>query len=79
MITVQRSDVSDGAAAMVRLDANTRHIAAAEEIKLLTARLVTLMEQQQNRGGEPARCANKAIDRFEEAAMWAVKAVTTGL
>jgi hypothetical protein len=51
-----------------------------ESIKSLTAQLIDICEDLKNAGpnGEATRCVFYAQSRYEEAAMWAVKAATTG-
>ena len=42
-----------------------------------TAEMIDGLEKMVQQGGEAQRCAELAQDRFEEACMWATKALTT--
>jgi len=65
--------VNKKAMAMVRADFNPSGLQKVDEVKLITARLITLM--QDGLDLDP-RCAALAITHYENAAMWAVKALT---
>lgn len=71
-------DASPSALGLVRLGFNPSGLSAVDQFKLLTAFLVTLLEPIRDARGDGGRCAAVAITRFEEAAMWAVKAATAG-
>lgn len=45
-------------------------------VKQNTAVLIDMVEPIRENGGEAGRCAAIAQTKFEEAAMWAVKAIT---
>lgn len=45
-------------------------------VKQITAGLIDEMLPLVERGGEVARCAALAMTKYEEACMWAVKAIT---
>lgn len=45
-------------------------------VKALAAELISRLQLIVNNGDEAARCAAIAQTKFEEAAMWAVKALT---
>lgn len=70
-------DLSPTARAMVRLDFNPSRTDRVDNIKILTAALITECEAIRD-GGTGAREAAIAIHEFEAAAMWAVKAATAG-
>ena len=78
MIAISRDDVSESAAGMVRASFNPSGLGGVDEIKLLSARLITLMEPIRDARGDGGRCAAVAITQIEGAAMWAVKAATAG-
>lgn len=78
MITIDSSNVSETAAGMVRASFNPSKLSGVDEIKLLSARLITLMEPIRDARGDGGRCAAVAITQIEGAAMWAVKAATAG-
>lgn len=47
-----------------------------KSVKQVTAALIDHMQEIVEQGGEAARCASLAQTAYEEAAMWAVKAIT---
>lgn len=47
-----------------------------DEMKQTAARLIDRLQGFVDLGDEPGRCAAIAQTKFEEAAMWAVKAIT---
>ena len=63
--------------AQVRLGFNPSMLSEVDGIKLLAAAMITLMEPHRDARQEAGRCAAIAITKIEEAAMWAVKAVTS--
>ena len=71
--TVDASNVAKKALALVRADFNPSKLPKVDEVKILTARLITLMQDGLE---QDPRCANIAIHQYEDAAMWAVKALT---
>lgn len=76
MLVVSHENVSESALAMVRAKFNPSGQSEVDEIKLLAARLITLMEPMKAGRRGDARCAAVAITNIEQAAMWAVKAAT---
>lgn len=50
--------------------------AEVDEVKSTVASLIDGMQDIVDLGGEAGRCAAIAQTKFEEAAMWAVKAIT---
>lgn len=61
----------------VGIDFNPSGVEAVDEIKKTTASLIDMMEEiASNRVDPGARCAALAMTAYEEAAMWAVKAIT---
>jgi hypothetical protein len=47
-----------------------------DQVKVKAAELVDVLQPIVDFGGEAGRCAGIAQTKFEEAAMWAVKAIT---
>jgi hypothetical protein len=64
----------------VRYDFNPSHNAEVADIKINTADLIDLCEayKQESEDGETKRLWALAQTAYEEASMWAVKAVTSG-
>ncbi len=69
--------ISPEALAMVRPQYRPGGLAHPDVLKLLFAAAITAMEPLRKAGGEAARCADVAVTRIEEAAMWSVKATTS--
>jgi hypothetical protein len=70
---VDSTQVSKKAMGMVRASFNPSGLGKVDEVKVLTARLITLMQDGLE---QDPRCAAIAIHQYEDAAMWAVKALT---
>lgn len=68
--------VSETALAAVRHTFNPSGSSEVETAKLLAAAAITQMEPVRDARGEGGRCAAIAVTGIEQAAMWAVKAVT---
>jgi len=66
--------ITDGAQ-RVRVDFNPSGLQDVTDIKAKTAELINKMDDFR-KTGEQARCASLAATKYEEAAMWAVKAAT---
>ena len=60
----------------VNIDFNPTGNVWAHEIMLRTAELIDSLQSIVDVDGEAARCAELAQTKYEEAAMWAVKAIT---
>lgn len=75
LATIKQGDISDGARKAVRLGFNPSGDERVTEIKVLTARLLSLTWGD---GPEAGRCSAIARTNFETACMWAVKAATVG-
>lgn len=78
MYTVGQDNTSETARKLANVDFNPSKRPDVDEVKMLFARLVTILEPVQadrvNGGG--GRLASIAITQFEGAAMFAVKALT---
>jgi hypothetical protein len=73
-IVVDESNVSKRALDMVRVKFNPSGSTTVDEVKLLTARLITIMDENPTLD---VRLRSIAIHDYEGAAMWAVKALTS--
>lgn len=62
----------------VRVDFNPSAESAVDIIKNKTAELINLVNDCPAEDGEVKRLVSLAMTSYEEAAMWAVKAVTAG-
>jgi hypothetical protein len=64
----------------VRVSFNPSHTSEVDKIKMLTAELIDMCNDLMidTTNNDQARCAAIAMTHYEEAAMWAVKAATTG-
>ena len=49
------------------------------QVKTVTATLIDNLQACADLGGDAGRCARIAQDQFEQASMWATKALTAGL
>ncbi len=61
----------------VRIKFNPSEDKGVDHLKMATAHLIDACEDYK-KSGEQARCAALAQTKYEEAAMWAVKAATAG-
>ncbi len=73
---ITENDVSETARSLIDVNFNASGSPVVHEIKMLAARLVTLMEPIQARRDAGGRLASIAITDIEKAAMVAVKAAT---
>lgn len=76
MYTVGQDNTTETARSIANVSFNPSANPEVDEIKMLFARLVTILEPVQAARGEGGRLASIAITQFEGAAMFAVKAVT---
>lgn len=60
----------------VRVNFNVGGSKDIDKIKTKTAELINLIDSLPNKDGEMERLKSLAMTAYEEAAMWAVKAVT---
>jgi hypothetical protein len=60
----------------VRVDFNTDNLSDVNDYKAGVAVIIDELQPLVDIGGDAGRCAKIAQLKFEEAAMWAVKAVT---
>lgn len=60
----------------VRIDFNPSAESAVDVIKNKTAELINIVNANPSEDGETKRLMSLAMTSYEEAAMWAVKAVT---
>ncbi len=70
--------VSESARDLVRQGFNPSESVQVDRIKMLAAALISECEATRQDNPAAARHASLAITAVEEAAMWAVKAATTG-
>lgn len=70
--------VSQTALDVVRSNFNPSAQSTVDHAKVLGAALISLMEPTRDARGEGGRCAALAITQAETAAMFAVKALTSG-
>ena len=47
-----------------------------DSVKDMSAKIIDMLQPLVDHGGEAGRCAAVAQTRYEDAAMWAVKAIT---
>lgn len=71
--------LSPEAVKLVRADFNPSGDPIVNEIKIVTAYLITLVQEIAKSNKEAARHAALGVTGYELAAMWAVKAATTDL
>jgi hypothetical protein len=72
-IKIPHDKIGKKGLAMVRASFNPSGLPKVDEVKLISAYLITLMQE----GLElDPRCAAIAIHQYEDGAMWAVKALT---
>jgi hypothetical protein len=76
MYTVGQDNTTETARSIANVSFNPSAKPEVDEIKMLFARLVTILEPVQAARGAGGRLASIAITQFEGAAMFAVKAVT---
>lgn len=60
----------------VNVEFNPSGSVRVDDVKITTAKLIDNLRTIVDYGGEAGRCAKISQERYEEAAMWAVKAIT---
>lgn len=76
VISVAKSEISESSLGIVRASFNPSAKPEVDQIKLLAARLITLMEPIRDARGDAGRCAALAITQIETACIFGVKAAT---